>query len=202
MTDRAMKTSLSEIVDAVNANKKVLESLQANDKVMQELLHVIYQRVEDMSMKFDETLNIGIKKPKVVVKKPVAKKNADLPKKKTSEDTNLKQEPGTTDVPEPGTTKIIKNVMAFFKTRYVENSALFDDILEENQAQSVFATHSEEIIAKKEGPARDKTKVSFLYQNLSQAQKKVIKEKMNAERDRAAINQDDDITEEAGSQSD
>ena len=61
MTDRAMKTSISEISEAVIANKKVLGELQASNKVIQELLHVIYQRVEDMSMKFDDIENVRLR---------------------------------------------------------------------------------------------------------------------------------------------
>lgn len=199
MTDRAMKTSISEISEAVITNKKVLGELQASNKVIQELLHVIYQRVEDMSMKFDETLNVGIKKPKVVTKNTTAKKTAALPKKKTSKSTKEPETPGEVI---PSNIKLIKNIMTYFKNRFVENNAIFDDILEENQAQAVFTKYAAEIAAKKEGPIRDKAKATMLYQNITDDQKAKIRAKMMDEYDRADLDKNDDIAEEAGSQSD
>ena len=56
MSEKSINTSLSSIVKSVAANTEVLNSIQSNDGQVKELLNVIYQRVEDMSKKFDEVL--------------------------------------------------------------------------------------------------------------------------------------------------
>ena len=65
MSDKSMQKSLSDIVNEVARNAKVLADVQSDNKISLELLNTIYQRVEDMSRKFDEVLNSGIKKPKL-----------------------------------------------------------------------------------------------------------------------------------------
>jgi hypothetical protein len=197
MADRALKTSLAEIVDIVNANKNVLDALKSDSAVMKELLHNIFQRVEDISMKFDETINSGLKKPKIVPKK-VPTKN-ETPAKKIASKSD-KEEPSSAP-PTLSNIKLIKNIMTYFKTRYIEDNSAFDDILEENQADSLFAEHAVDLNAKKEGANRNKAKATLLYQNMSSSQKKKIREKMMDEYDKANVDDDEDISEEQGSQS-
>lgn len=196
MADKAMKASLAEIINTIGANGMVITAVQNDNKMVLELLHNIYQRVEDMSKKFDEVLNTGIKKPKSVpkntpVKKPPAKKKSES-KSKTVKETSSTE----------GGVKLIKNIMTYFKTRFTENDKFFNDILEENQAESIFAEHEDEINSKKAGAARTKAQATILYKNLTKDQKKKIREKMMDEHDKASINDEDDIEDESGTHSD
>jgi hypothetical protein len=87
---KELKKSLSEVVSVLTNHSKVINALEENDKTVIELLNGIYQRVEDMSKKFDEVLNIGLKKPRVstpLVKgtEPTGTSNKSPPKKKPNE---------------------------------------------------------------------------------------------------------------------
>lgn len=193
MADSQFKSTLANIVCAVSTNKAVLDEVKSDNAMVIELLNTIYQRVEDMSKKFDEVLNTGIKKPKAVAPKKATEKAVETPRKKSAvkvkaSDANA----ADTDAP----VKVIKNIMTFFKTRYIEDRTLFDDILEENQAEAIFAENETDISAKKEGVQRDKAKATILYKNLTKAQKKKIREKMMDEHDAASVNNDDDVDEE------
>lgn len=205
MADSQFKSTLTNIVTAVNTNKAVLDEVKSDNVMVIELLNTIYQRVEDMSKKFDEVLNTGIKKP------------IDTPKKSSSNNTNVSTDTpsitprkktvgkkvGVSDVKSSESkapVKIIKNIMTFFKTRYLEDPSLFDDILEENQAESIFAENDDEISAKKEGIQRNKAKATILYKNMSKTQKKKIREKMMDEHDAASVNNDEDVEEEPNSE--
>lgn len=203
MADSQFKSTLANIVCAVSTNKSVLDEVKSDNAMVIELLNTIYQRVEDMSKKFDEVLNTGIKKPKAVApKKETAKAakiktttttTAETPRKKSAVKVKASDaKAADTDAP----VKVIKNIMTFFKTRYIEDGTIFDDILEENQAEAIFAENETDISTKKEGVQRDKAKATILYKNLTKAQKKKIREKMMDEHDAASVNNDDDVDEE------
>jgi hypothetical protein len=182
MADKDTKTLLNTIVSSLTKNTDVSTDVQSDTKMILELVNTIYQRVEDMSKKFDEVLNGGVKKPKITPPKKTATLT-DVPKKKkvvvTKEET--KTEP-----------KLIKNIMTYFKVKYLEDQTVFDSILEESQADSLFAEHADELVDKK-GAAKLKTQITVLYKNLTKVQKKKIREKMLDENDAASVNNDDDI---------
>ena len=203
MAESQFKSTLADIVRAVSTNKAVLDEIKSDNAMVIELVNAIYQITEDLSKKFDEVLNGGIRKPKAVASKATAKSakvkttttttTAETPRKKSAvkikaSDANADD----TDAP----VKVIKNIMNFFKTRYTEDRTIFNDILEENQAEAVFAENETEISSKKEGVQRDKAKATILYKNLTKAQKKKIREKMMDENDAASVNNDDDVDEE------
>ena len=202
MADSQFKSTLANIVCAVSTNKSVLDEVKSDNAMVIELLNTIYQRVEDMSKKFDEVLNTGIKKPKAVAHKKETAKAAKIKTTTTTVETPRKKsavkvkasdaKAADTDAP----VKVIKNIMTFFKTRYIEDETTFDDILEENQAEAIFAENETEISDKKKGVQRDKAKATILYKNLTKAQKKKIREKMMDEHDAASVNNDDDVDEE------
>lgn len=202
MADSQFKSTLANIVCAVSTNKSVLDEVKNDNAMVIELLNTIYQRVEDMSKKFDEVLNTGIKKPKAVAPKKETAKAAKIKTTTTTVETPRKKsavkvkasdaKDADTDAP----VKVIKNIMTFFKTRYIEDKTIFDDILEENQAEAIFAENETEISDKKKGVQRDKAKATILYKNLTKAQKKKIREKMMDEHDAASVNNDDDVDEE------
>lgn len=200
--DSQFKTTLSNIVTTVSNNQKVLDELKNDNSMVIELLNSIYQMTEDMSKKFDEVLNIGIKKPsgsntknsntddklKQTETPSTASSKSTIVKTKASDS---KPEVSTGDEPP----KVIKNIMTFFKTRYVQNPNVFNDILEENQAEAIFAEQASEIASKKEGVQRNKFKATILYKKISKAQIKRIRDKMMDEHDSASINNDDDVKE-------
>ena len=202
MADSQFKSTLANIVCAVSTNKSVLDEVKRDNAMVIELLNTIYQRVEDMSKKFDEVLNTGIKKPKAVAPKKETAKAAKIKTTTTTVETPRKKsavkvkasDAKAADTDEP--VKVIKNIMTFFKTRYIEDETTFDDILEENQAEAIFAENETEISDKKKGVQRDKAKATILYKNLTKAQKKKIREKMMDEHDAASVNNDDDVDEE------
>jgi hypothetical protein len=193
MADSQFKSTLANIVCAVSTNKSVLDEVKSDTAMVIELLNTIYQRGEDMSKQFDEVLNTGIKKPKAVAPKKEIAKAVETPRKKSAVKVKASDaKVANTDAP----VKVINNIMTFFKTRYIEDGTIFDDILEDNQAEAIFAENEIDISAKKEGVQRDKAKATILYKNLTKAQKKKIREKMMDEHDAASVNNDDDVDEE------
>jgi hypothetical protein len=204
MSEEKMNGSLAEIVKSVTSNTTILNSVQSNNETVIELLNVIYQRVEDMGKKFDEVLNIGLKKPKISPKQPNKKKatsNTDAIKTeiKPSKKTNLDESNNVVSLINTPKPKPVKNIMTYFKTKYMENDAFFNDILEENQDKSTFEENKVNIDNKKEGIVRNKYKTSLLYKKLSKEQKNKIREKMINEHERSIINNSDEIAEESES---
>jgi hypothetical protein len=182
MADKDTKALLNTIVSSVTKNTDVSTDVQSDIKMILELVNTIYQRVEDMSKKYDGILNVGLKKPKITPpKKPTP--STDIPKKKKVVDKKeeTKSEP-----------KLIKNIMTYFKFKYFEDQTIFDSILEESQAAALFEEHAN-ALADKKGAAKLKAQASLLYKILTKDQKKKIKEKMLDENDAASINNDDDI---------
>lgn len=198
-SDKEIKRSVAEVVSVVTSNARVLSSLEGNDATAIELLNTIYQRVEDMSKKFDEVLNIGLKKPRVVSKptkptvKPTESKTKSPPKKRANIATENVNVSTINAVPD----KPIKNVMTYFKAKYQEDDTVFNDVLEENQAEALFEQHKADIAAKKEGILRKKTKATLLYKTLTKAQKSKIREKMVNEHERSSINNSDELNEDS-----
>ena len=202
MSDKSMQKSLSDIVNEVARNAKVLADVQSDNKISLELLNTIYQRVEDMSRKFDEVLNSGIKKPKLNPIKKDAVTTVEEEEEK-EKDTDPKKKKKAASKKEPAdanadSCKMIKNIMSYFKIKYIENQNYFNNILEEKQADALFAQHAEELNDKK-GVNKIKTQASLLYKNLNKNQKNKIREKMMCENEAASVNNDDDIEEEVNS---
>jgi hypothetical protein len=165
-------------------NKKFLHQ----QKINSEVIETTYQITEDVCKKFDLVLNVGIKKPTVSTIKTEESKEANLdtkPKKKTRVEKSSK-----------GGTEIIKNILTYFKVRYNENMNIFDSILEENQAKSIFEENAKSINAKKNDVEKQKERTNLLYKNLSDSQKKKVREMMTEENESAVINNDDDIETE------
>jgi hypothetical protein len=199
--DNQFKTALSNIITNVSNHQKILDELKTDNAMMIELLNTIYQMTEDMSKKFDEVLNIGIKKPSG---SNTTKNNSGADDKANHQDPastpasksvgikNKASKPESTNDEPP---KVIKNIMTFFKTRYVQNPNVFNDILDENQAESIFAEQATEIASKKEGVQRNKFKAAILYKKISKTQIKKIRDKMMDEHDSASVNNDDDVKE-------
>ena len=196
MADKATKKMLSDILDVLTQHTTILKELQADKNLRNEINDNIYQRVEDMSKKFDEVLNTGIKKPKVApVKKPTESEPA------TPATTAIKKKPATKKEPsesKTGNVKVIKNIMTYFKSNYNEDQTYFDSILEENQASALFLENDNDL-KDKFGVAKIKAQATILYKNLSKDQKKKVREKMMDENDAASVNNDDDIEEEENS---
>jgi len=90
-------------------------------------------------------------------------------------------------------TKVINNIMTYFKNRYTENQNSFDSILEENQAKSEFLKNAEELNNKKEGAQKIKAQATILYKSLTKTQKKKIRDMMSEENDASNANNDEDV---------
>jgi hypothetical protein len=197
--NKECKKAIAETINAVTTNHKVISSLDDNIMVI-ELLNNIHQIVGDMSKKFDEVLNIGLKKPRIVpVKqntknKPIKEESKSPPKKNAN--SVVKTEPIVSTI-NKNHSKPIKNIMIYFKTKYQENDTLFNDVLEENQAKTLFEQHKADIASKKEGDVRKKAKATLLYKTLTKAQKSKIRDKMINEDERSNINTNDELAEES-----
>lgn len=200
-SDPQFKTALNNIISTVTTNQKILDEVKADNAMVVESLTSIYQMVEDISKKLDEVLNIGIKKPKGTTTKSVnnsdEKSSSSESVSSNTKQNNIKNKNSESkdDTGADSGKVVIKNIMTFFKTRYTQDPSIFNDILEENQAESIFAEHAKEILAKKEGVQRNKFKASLLYKQTTKTQRKKIRDKMMDENDSASINNDDDVEE-------
>jgi hypothetical protein len=185
MSEIAFKNTLSEIVATIASNNKIIKDLQEDNKKILEIVSNIHERIDDIGTKIDFVLNMGHKKPKETNVKPT--------KSKPDKITDSKEPVTETETSAP---KIIKNIMTYFKTKYIADNACFDDILEENQAPALFAENEKDLSSKK-GDAKIKSQSILLFRNLNPHQKKKVRERMNDEIDALSINNDDDIKEEA-----
>jgi hypothetical protein len=190
MSDKALKKQLTDVLATVTSNEEIINEVKKDNKMVIELLETIYQRVEDMSKKFDEVLNAGTKVPKTgTATKAKAAKSAPKKKKAAAKsDESKESKDGKAGKPKK-TAAPVNNIMAYFKHVYAEDPTDLDDILEENQAKSVFKEHADEIAAKKEGAAREKHKRSLVYKSLSTSQRKKLREKMIEETEANADNE-------------
>jgi hypothetical protein len=163
--------------------KKLVQQGQQGNQTF-EVVETTYQIAEDVGKKFDMVLNVGVKKPKLApIKKNECVVESEKPKNKQR-------------VEKAVPTLIIRNILRYFKVRYTEDNTVFNSILEENQAEAVFKEHAAAINAKKNDADKQKERANLLYKNLSESQKKKIREKMNDENEAAVINNDDDIEPE------
>jgi hypothetical protein len=198
----------TEILNTLSNHKKILKELATTNAMLLETLQLIHQRVEDNGKKQDMWMNVGITKPKQAEKakkKPVKKTKktepVDIPKKKAvkkqdeTHTASTEEEEAEAEAEGPVPIGNIKNIMKYFKIRWVEDSSNFDDILEDKQAESLFREKKEEIAGKKSAD-REKAKISMLYKSLTDPQKKKLRKLMNNERDIANINNDDDVASE------
>jgi hypothetical protein len=198
--NKECKKALVETIDAIATNHKVISSLDDNNLMVIELLSNIHQIVGDMSKKFDEVLNIGLKKPRIAPvntkakSKPIKEESKSPPKKNAN--SVVKTEPIVSTI-NKNHSKPIKNIMIYFKTKYQEDDTLFNDVLEENQANALFEQHKADIASKKEGAVRKKAKATLLYKTLTKAQKSKIRDKMINEDERSNINTNDELAEES-----
>jgi hypothetical protein len=200
-----VKSALDQILESLNTNNELLQRYNAQNELIIEQLNTIHQRSEDTSRKMDEVFNIGIKKPKVVVhntesvvgESRTTSTPPKQPRKKPAPKNVAHSEAKSSESETP--VKTINNIMTYFKTRYLEDPSVFDDILEENQAESLFAEYADEISSKKEGIQRNKAKISILYKKMTKEQKKKIREKMMDENEAASVNNDEDVAEECNS---
>ena len=105
MSDAATKSAIANIVKAVSRNATVLNELKQRNLMMDEVINNIYQRVEDMSKKFDEVLNVGMTKPNASPKKAESKSPPKKGASKSPPKKSVKKKP-----------KTATNIMAFFKS--------------------------------------------------------------------------------------
>jgi hypothetical protein len=232
MDDKALKKTLSDILSKVSSNSNINNDLQKDVKLLVELVNTIDQRVADISMKVDQFLNAGAKKPKAIPKaapkaapkavskttstKPDAKKAPakKAPAKKKAVSTKAESDDETdgpndaeSDVDagastEPTPIGQIKNILSYFKTRYGEDPECFADHLEENQAAALFAEHEDTIASKKDGDVRSKYKATLLYKCLTKTQKDKIRELMLCEKEHADADNSNDLEPDNGNDSD
>jgi len=236
MSDTQIKTSLATIINTLNSHKAVIDEVKSENAMIIELLNNVLQLSTDMSKKFDEMLNIGVKKPRTTTKKEdeteaepkeikpkgrakpntgdaeekpnVEKSKAEKPKAEKPKAEKPKAEKPKAEKPKAEKPKVekpkaekpkvekadddkVKNIMTYFKTTYSNDPSLFDDILDQEQSDTVFDANAEEIAAKKDGVARNKVKASLLYKTLTKAQKNKIRDKMLAEDD--AEDEEEDV---------
>ena len=177
-------TFISEIKDLNEQNKVLgakLDELKETTDRNSEVIETSYQRTEDVGKKFDELLNTGIKKPKPTpTKKPTSTEVKSKPERKAK---------ATADV-NPG---IIKNILKYFKVKYGSDENIFDDILEENQANAVLVENAAKINEKKNDADKQKERINLVYKSLTEPQKKKIRERMNCDNEAFSTNTDDDI---------
>ena len=210
MSDSQIKTSLSNIVSTINANKVILDDVKMDNKAIIEILNSIYQRVEDISKKYDDVLNAGIKKPKT-----------STTKKEPDEETTTEPVVATTTVKTPTprkkgaakakadakseepetTSKVVKNIMSYFKDRYLKDPNSFNDLIDATQRASIFnnADNAAELNSKTVGLQRSKTEAAILYKNLTVTQRATIRKNMKNEHDAVSINNDVDVVEDGES---
>jgi hypothetical protein len=201
MDDKSVKKTLSDILLKVSNCTTVNTDLQKDVKIIVELVNTMDQRVADISMKVDQFLNAGSKKPKAIPKKittPVKKVVKKVPIKKnvvnnSDDDTEIAETTETAGVVPIGE---IKNILSYFKTRYVEDPECFSEYLEENQAKSLFMEHENTINSKKEGEARTKHKATILYKALTKTQKSKIREMMETEKEHFNADNSNDLEPE------
>ena len=117
MSDKAMQKSLSDIVTSVTKHTKVLDDIQTDNKILLEVINTIYQRVEDMSRKFDEVLNAGLKKPKLTP----SKKDTDATENEEDDEEEPVPKKKAPKKESAKSSKLIKNIMTYFKIKYLHN---------------------------------------------------------------------------------
>lgn len=206
MPDKEVESlkTLTEMLSVLTENNKLLKEdnklLKENNKLLKENLNKLnnvyeinennHETIEDIGTKIDLIINIdGTKKPKSVFKKIDVSdsKTKKIPKKpKASSSTETK-------VVEP---KVINNIMSYFKQRYIEDNTYFDEILEEKQAEALFKEHEKLISSKKGDAKQNAAKANLIYKDLSDSQRKKVREKMTDENETISTNNDDDIEEE------
>ncbi len=167
------KTEFANFAKTLAEHQEILDSLSKASDIITEQMNVVYQRVEDMSKKFDLVLNAGIKHP-------ISAPQNTTPKKTASNES-----------------KPNKNIMTYFKSKYAEDPTFFNDILEEKQIESVIEEHKETITSKKNAATRDKTRITFIYKSLTDNQKKSLRDKMLEENEAASINTNADLEPES-----
>jgi len=193
MADKELKTLKAEIakmVSVITDNHNVLKEVQSKSNAIDEVVGNIYEHIEDISKKLDFFINMGghPKKPKAVPKKADTDeaKTKKVPKKaKASSSTEAKAVP-----------KVINNIMTYFKQRYIEDDTYFDEILEEKQAESLFKEHEKVISSKKDDAKQKAAKANLIYKNLTENQRKKVRDKMTDENETISTNNDDDMEEE------
>jgi hypothetical protein len=226
MDDKSLRKTLSDILSKVTNNTNVSNDLQKDVQLIIELVNTIDQRVADISMKVDQFLNAGAKKPNAVPKKTPTKAPAKKApaKKAPAKKKNHAKEPSTNDAVEDDSDDVkdideddnaenaenaeitpigqIKNILSYFKTRYGEDPESFTDHLEENQAESLFSEHEDAINAKKEGEVRTRFKATLLYKGLTKSQKEKVREMMTSEKEQADADNSNDLEPEVDNESD
>jgi hypothetical protein len=191
---------LGDVVNVVKSNTHVNNDIVDNNILVVEIINNIYQQVCDLNRKFDAVLNIGVKKPRSTTLTP---KTSDKPSKVESKSPPKKKKNSVINTEVSVSTikkvqsKPIKNIMTYFKTKYQEDNTLFSNILEENQAESVFEQNKSVIALKKEGVLREKSKATLLYKTLTDAQKSKIRDIMVNEHERSNLNNSDELAEES-----
>jgi hypothetical protein len=191
MSEKAFKNSLNDVVTTLVKHESIIKDSQSDIKTCNELLNNICERVADISVKLDFFINMGghSKKPKPLPVKTPEAATTTATKKPTKKPASVTAEP------EAKSSKIIKNIMTYFKTRYTEDQTYFNDIFEENQIEALFVENEKDLSAKK-GLNKTKAQANILYKNLSESQRKKVRERMSDENEAASIDNDDDIEEE------
>jgi hypothetical protein len=210
MSDSQIKTSLSNIVSTINANKVILDDVKMDNKAIIEILNSIYQRVEDISKKYDDVLNAGIKKPKTSTTKkepdeetatePVAATTAvktPTPRKKGA----AKAKAGVKSEEPESSSKVVKNIMSYFKARYIDDPNSFNDLISKQERESIFniPENATELNSKTAGLQRTRAESAIMYKSLTNLQRNTIRKNMKNEHDAASTNNDVDVVEDGES---
>ena len=210
MSDSQIKTSLATIVSIINANKVILDDVKSDNTMIIELLNSIYQRVEDISKKYDDVLSAGIKKPKTSTTKkepdeetatePVAATTVvktPTPRKKGA----AKAKAGVKSEEPESSSKVVKNIMSYFKDRYLKDPNSFNDLISKQDQERIFniPENAAELNLKTAGLQRSKAEVALLFKSLTNPQKATIRKNMKNEQDAASVNNDVDVVEDEAS---
>ncbi len=114
---------LSEILNEVKSLRKMQEDLHIEQAKTDELCHLMFRILNDISAKKDIeicALNLKNAVPKTSKKKPTEKKQ-------------------------------FANIMAYFKHKYQEDPSSIYDIIDEKEIEEVLARHEDELKSKKKG---------------------------------------------------
>ena len=210
MSDSQIKTSLANIVSTINANKVILDDVKSNNAMMIELLNTIYQRVEDISKKYDDVLNAGIKKPKTsTTKKEPDEETATEPVVATTvvktptprKKGVVKAKAGVKSEEPESSSKVVKNIMSYFKSRYIDDPNSFNDLISKQERESIFniPENAIELNSKTAGLQRTRAESAIMYKSLTNLQRNTIRKNMKNEHDAASTNNDVDVVEDGES---
>ncbi len=137
------KKLLEDIFAEIKSIKKIQKDRLIKEDANEELLHLILQQLNDLSVKKD--LEINMMSVKIDAEK--------LPKKKSSGTTVKNSE------------KKKMNIMAYFKYKFIEDPEFLYDIVSKEEIEATLLAKESELKSKKKGTL-DQAKASIIYKEL------------------------------------